>query len=130
MRLKTNFKNDGQSGTGFGLIPEGVYDAKVFGMDPVQASTGTEGLNIEFEIIGPIQTGRHVWGNLYFTEKAGWKFAALCNAVGIPASEELETRDLLGKTLRVVVKHVAGSDGVPRAEAVGFRKSKLVPTAA
>jgi hypothetical protein len=124
MRLKTNFNSNTQSGSTLQPISPGVYEAKIFSMEPGQASTGTQCLNIEFEILGPTHEGRHAWGNLYFTEKASWKTGALCNAVGITPSGELETRDLLGKKLRITVKEVVGADGNLRSEAMGFRKSK------
>jgi hypothetical protein len=127
MKIKTNFKSGEQSVNPFDLIPPGIYSAEIFGMDYSQASTGTACLNIEFVVLGPSHEGRHVWTNLYLTEKAGWKYASLCAAAGITAADELETKELLGKQLRIVVKEVTGPDGTPRSEAVGFRKSKSVP---
>jgi hypothetical protein len=124
MKIQTNFSNSGPSGTSFEPIPSAVYDARIFGMDYNRASTGTPCLNIEFEIEGPTHEGRHIWGNIYLTEKASWKYQSLCNAVGITPSEELETRDILSKKLRIVVKQTEGLDGNPRSEAVGFRKPK------
>jgi hypothetical protein len=130
MKIRTNFKSSDPSENSYKPIPPGVYDARIFGMDYGQASTGTACLNVEYEILGPTNEGRHIWNNLYFTEKASWKYAGFCAAIGITPTEELETRDLLGKPLRIVVKEVIGQDGNPRSEVVGFRKSKSVPTAA
>jgi hypothetical protein len=128
MKIKTNYIKSEQPGNLITPIPPGVYDAKVFGMDYGQTSTGTDCLNLEFEILGPCCEGRHVWANLYLTEKASWKFAGFCAAIGIPPTEELETRDILGKTLRIVVKKVESPNGNLRSEVTGFRKSKSVQT--
>ena len=120
MKIKIYFKSSDDSGTSFEPIPPGIYEAKVFGMDYGQANTGTHCQNIEFENLGPTHEGRHMWPNLYLTEKASWKFGGLCGAVEIAPTEELETKDLLGKSLRIGVKEVEGSDGSPRSDMVGF----------
>jgi hypothetical protein len=127
MKIKTNYSSSNKSENPFDLIAPGIYDAKVFGTDYSEASTGTPCLNVEFEILGPANEGRHIWSNIYLTEKAGWKYASLCAAVGITPGEELDLRELLNKRLRIVVKEVQSSDGGLRSEAVGFRKPRSVP---
>ena len=128
MKIKTNYSSSNDSKNPLNRVPPGLYDARIFGTDCAQASTGTPCLNVEFEITGPTSIGRHIWGNVYLTQKASWKYSSLCAAVGITPGEDLETADLHGKTLRIVVKEVEGPSGWLGSEAVGFRKLKSTPT--
>jgi hypothetical protein len=124
MLIKTNLSDSNKTLNQFDLIETGFYEAQIFSLDPGHASTGTPFLNVEFEILGPTFQGRHVWANIYLTEKANWKLASLCNAIGIKIGEEVETKDFLRKQLRLYVKEVEVPNGNIRAEAVGFRKLK------
>ncbi len=108
----------------FDPIPDGYYEAEVFNVTHEKASTGTAYLNAEFVVLGPTHTGRHVWANIYLTENARWKLAALLNAVGLGLVDELDTAQLMGTTLRIRVKTVDDTDGNSRQEVVGFRKLK------
>ena len=124
MLIKTNISNNNKAPNQFDLISTGFYEAQIFNLDSGQASTGTQFLNVEFEILGPSYKGRHVWTNIYLTEKANWKLASLCNAIDIRFGEEIETQEFLGRKLRLNVKDVEDPNGNIRAEAVGFRKLK------
>ena len=59
----------------FDPIPKGYYDAEIINITQEHASTGTAYLNVEFEILGPTHAGRHMWANIYLTDKARWKLA-------------------------------------------------------
>jgi hypothetical protein len=107
----------------FDPIPDGYYEATIVDVSLETASTGTEFLNVELEILGPNQVGRHVWSNLYLTEKARWKMAALVNAAGLGMVDKLETDQLIARKVRIRVKQVDDSSGAP-SEVVGFRKPK------
>jgi hypothetical protein len=124
MKFKTNFSEEATRTQSFDPIPPGIYQASVFGVFPSKASTGTEYLNIEFEILGPSHQGRHIWANIYLTDKAGWKLSAFCHAVGVEPCSEMDTSDFLGRPLLIVVKEIESADGNPRTEAAGFRKLK------
>jgi hypothetical protein len=124
MLIRTGITGSRESSSQFEIISTGLYEAKIFSLELGNASTGTPFLNIEFEILGPDYAGRHVWANLYLTEKASWKLASLCNAIGVNVDEELETKDFLGKHLRLYVKEIEDPNGNIRAEATGFRKLK------
>lgn len=108
----------------FNPIPEGYYDAKIVAVSQERASTGTEYLNIDTVILAPTHEGRHVWANIFLTEKAKWKLAALLSATGIGLVDDLDTDQLLGKDLRIRVKQVDDPAGDSRQEVVGFRKLK------
>ncbi len=124
MQFKTYYSADAAKQRHFELVPGGVYDATIVAVDPGNASTGTPSLNLELEITGPSQQGRHVWANIYLTPNASWKLSALCNATGISMADQLDTRQFLNKFLRIVVRQVDNQNGELRAEAVGFRKPK------
>ena len=108
----------------FNPIPDGYYEAQVVDVSLENASTGTAFLNIEFAILGPTQVDRHVWANLYLTEKARWKLAALVNAVGLGMVDKLDTNQLIGKKVRIRIKKADDSFGDSRPDVVGFRKPK------
>ena len=108
----------------FDPIPDGYYEAEVANVTHEKASTGTAYLNVEFAILGPTHEGRHVWANVFLTEKARWKLAALLNATGIGMVDDLDTDQLIGNELRIRVKQVDDSFGDTRSEVVGFRKLK------
>jgi len=122
MKFKTNLSDyDPES---FDPVPNGYYDAEIVAVSQERASTGTEYLNIEFVILGPTHEGRHVWANVFLTEKARWKLAALLSATGIGMVDDLDTDQLIGNELRIRVKQVDDSFGDSRSEVVGFRKLK------
>lgn len=122
MKFQTKLSEEPDEAKTFELVPPGIYRAKVFGVIPSKASTGTQYLNVEFEILGPSHEGRHSWGNIYLTGKAGWKMRALCHAVGLEPSDEMDTRDFLGKELLIVVKEAPDQFGNLRTEVLGFRR--------
>ncbi len=122
MLINTNL-SDFDPGS-FDPIPDGYYHAEIAAVSQEKASTGTEYLNIEFLILGPTHEGRHVWANIFLTEKAKWKLAALLSATGIGLVDDLDTDQLLGKDLRIRVKQVDDPAGDSRQEVVGFRQSK------
>ena len=105
----------------FDRVLAGVYEAQIVTASRETASTGTPYLNVEFEIVGPTEVGRHVWANCYLTEGARWKLAMLLNAVGLPQEDQLETDNLIGKKLRIVVKDSDSTFGTT-SEAVHFRR--------
>ena len=105
----------------FDKVPAGFYEAQIVSASPETASTGTPFLTVEFEILGPTESGRHVWANFYLTEGARWKLAMLVSSVGLPHKDQLETDDLIGKKLRIVVKD-SDSSFSTTSEAVHFRK--------
>ena len=108
----------------FELIPGGYYAAEVIDALSMIASTGTNYLRVECLITEGRYQGRHVWGNLFDTEKGAWKFGALLNAAGIEAKDELDTDELIGKRLEVRVKHGTDLDGNTREEIATFRKPR------
>ena len=103
-------------------VPPGTYDAKIVAVTNEMASTGTEFLTIDCELVGPTEVGHHVWGNIFLTQPARWKTAALLTAVGLPLTDQLETDDLIGKKLRIVVKPLKSQYGTITSEIVNFRK--------
>ena len=65
MRIIINLSNfDSKS---FDPVPPGFYEAEIVDVNEDQASTGTRFLNIEFEILGPVEIGRHVWARCFLT---------------------------------------------------------------
>lgn len=119
MQIKTNLST--YEPPEFDQVSAGVYAAQIVSASPETASTGNLYLNVEFEITGPTEVGRHVWANFYLTEKARWKIAMLVSAVGLPQEDQLETDHLIGKKLRIVVKDSDSSFGT-NSEAVHFRR--------
>ena len=114
----------------FDPIPKGYYDAEIINITQEHASTGTAYLNVEFEILGPTHAGRHMWANIYLTDKARWKLAALVNAAGLGMVDELDTDLLIGKRLRIAVKNIDDPEAGNRSEVVGFQKLKSEDAAA
>ena len=108
-------------------VPAGLYEAQILGVRHEMASTGTLFLNVEFEILGPTESGRHVWANFYLTEAARWKLAALLNAVELPLDDQLETDSLIGRKLRIRVKELESPSGTTRSEAVAFLRLLTEP---
>ena len=45
-------------------LPPGRYSAEIIEASPETASTGTPYLNLDFRILGPTHSGRHVWTKL------------------------------------------------------------------
>ncbi len=119
MRISTNLST--YKAPEFESVQPGVYTAEIVDVQPQRASTGTSMLNVEFEIVGPSEKGRHVWAGVFLTDKARWKLAALLNAVNVGLVDELDTAELVGRRLRIRVKEVDG-EGQLRTEAVAFRK--------
>ena len=114
----------------FDPIPKGYYEAEIIKITQEHASTGTAYLNVEFEILGPTHAGRHMWANIYLTDKARWKLAALVNAAGLGMVDELDTDLLIGKRLRIAVKNIDDPEAGNRSEVVGFQKLKSEDAAA
>ena len=114
----------------FDPIPKGYYDAEIINITQEHASTGTAYLNVEFEILGPTHEGRHMWANIYLTDKARWKLAALVSAAGLGMVDELDTDLLIGKRLRIAVKNIDDPEAGNRSEVGGFQKLKSEDAAA
>ena len=122
MKINTQLK-DFDTKT-FEPIPDGYYEAEVVSVTHEKASTGTAYLNVELVILGPTHEGRHLWGKVFLTEPARWKLASLLNATGLGLVDELETNQLIGKTVCIRVKQVDDPDRGSRSEVVGYRKSQ------
>ena len=60
MQIKTNLST--YEPPEFDQVSAGVYAAQIVSASPETASTGNLYLNVEFEITGPTEVGRHVWG--------------------------------------------------------------------
>lgn len=114
----------------FDPIPKEYYDAEIIKITQEHASTGTAYLNVEFEILGPTHAGRHMWANIYLTDKARWKLAALVSAAGLGMVDELDTDLLIGKRLRIAVKNIDDPEAGNRSEVVGFQTLKSEDAAA
>ncbi len=111
----------------FAPVPPGFYEVEIFDAATDQALTGTDFINVDFLIVQGEYSNRHLWTHLYLTDKAMWKVEALLNAVGLKPSDDLKTDDLIGKRLRVRVRHGQDQDGNVKVEVIAFRRSNVDP---
>jgi hypothetical protein len=122
MKFKTNLQDADVNN--FEPLPPGRYTAEIIEASPEIASTGTPYLNLDFRILGPSHSSRHVWTKLFLTEKAAWKLAALLKAIGLSPAEELDTASFFNRSLIIVLIVTTDIDGIERNEIKAFRKIK------
>ena len=112
----------------FEAIPTGEYAAKVVGIEQVTGQYG-EQLKVKFEITDPAHTGATLsaWCGMSFNPKSKlYSLAAAAFAAPIPPDYVLDTDDLIGKGLRIVVVEKTKPDGATFSKVDGFKPRKVV----
>jgi hypothetical protein len=122
MKFKTHL--DDYDGRTFELVPPGRYIAEIIEASPETATTGTPFLNLDFRILEPSHSGRHVWTRLFLTAKAGWRLTSLLNALGLSPADELDTTAFFDKPVEITVIVKKDLDGIERNEIRAYRKIK------
>lgn len=116
----------------FEPLPTNWYEVEIDDVYENVARTGTEYIRLDFRITeeGPFKN-RHVWSNLYNSERALWKFRAFLFAVGIDVPEgepfHLDLEQLKGKRLKIRVRTTAEGPGESTSEVIGFRRTSKPP---
>src|SRR5262245_49518972 len=95
------------------FLPEGDYTVEIVDASLQEASTGTQFLKAVFRLLeGPLRD-RTTASNYYLTPKAHWKLKSLLNAIDVKANDasELETDQMLGRTLRIRIQQTKDETG-------------------
>lgn len=90
------------------LIAPGTYSVIVTDAEERTASTGTEGIGLDLEIVEGSDKGRGLWDTCWVTEKAMWRVKKVLSALkyDIPEGEfDLNTAELIGRRMFVVCEH-------------------------
>lgn len=97
-------------------VPEGEYNVLITRAEDKNSQAGNPMVSVTYTIEDGEFRGRKLFDNLVQTEKALWKTARLCRALGFDMSEGLnfEAHDLLEHRLRVRASIEEGQDGVRR----------------
>lgn len=102
------------------LIAPGTYSVIVTDAEERTASTGTEGIGLDLEIVEGSDKGRGLWDTCWVTEKAMWRVKKMLVALQFPVPEgefDLDPSQLIGRKMFVVVDHEE-YDGKTRARVV------------
>ena len=95
------------------FLPEGDYTVEIVEAGLQEASTGTEFLKVVFRVVeGPLKD-HMVADHYYLTKKAYWKLHLLLNAIEVKVTDasELETAQMLGRTLRIRIHENKDENG-------------------
>lgn len=87
-------------------FPEGVYQAKVVGCEPTEASTGTDQIAWKFEITDGKFSGKTIPHYTPLTDKSLWKLKKLLEAIGfeIPDEEfDIDPDDVIDSELSIQI---------------------------
>jgi len=95
------------------FLPEGDYTVEVVEAGLQEASTGTEFLKVVFRVLDGPQKDHTAVAHYYLTKKAYWKLQLLLNAIDVKVSDasELETAQMLGRTLCIRIHETKGENG-------------------
>jgi hypothetical protein len=99
------------------LIAPGTYAVIVTDAEERTASTGTEGVQLDLEIVEGSDKGRGLWDTCWITPKAMWRVKQVLSALQYPIPEgefDLNPADLIGRRMFVAVEHEE-YDGKTRA---------------
>lgn len=103
----------------FDLVPVGEYVAVIRNASETTSKVkGTPGISVDFQIVGGAQANRYVWDTLWITQKALPRLRGCLETVGIsiPAGAfNLDPASLIGKVVRIVVRHEQSGDYDPKA---------------
>src|ERR1044072_129212 len=87
-------------------IPVGVYKMVVSNaVKKKSKSSGNDMLELELEVPKGEHKGRKVWEYIVLDENSDWKVAQLIDALGMKEKGTLDTDKLIGKSVKVRVKH-------------------------
>lgn len=91
----------------FDPIEPGRYDASIFKAEETTFKSGTEGIKVDFILLGGEYDKRHVFENYVLTDSCMWKFAHLLKATGYDLSNGVikgfNPADLVGSKVRIKV---------------------------
>jgi hypothetical protein len=111
------------SNTGFTLMPIGTYNATIFALEQrVSNKSGQPYVNITIAIQDAPYNNRRVFSMASLQPHALFRMRELLGALGYDVSKavEFEYPDLLGRALRVTLKHRAKPDGEMEEEVARF----------
>jgi hypothetical protein len=103
MKIKLN---DYQESSLDDFLPEGDYPVEIVEASEEKARTGTKSLRVVFRILeGPFKD-HETASHYYLTQNAYWKLRSLLKAIDVKVSpeSEIDTAEMLGRTLRIHVQ--------------------------
>lgn len=123
------FRSNDHEDAGFGLIPDGVYQARITGAEMKTTQAGDDRLSVKLEILGPTHRGRVIF-NGFMTTHSNPDVVRM--NLGMLKSLSLAARvpdwdhesQLIGATLDVKIGSKPARDGYDASNVV---KSYVVP---
>lgn len=102
---------------------EGQHVAKIISVEEKTATTGSDMLEVKYQVVKGESTGATIYDNIVLSEKALWKFKSLLEILGMKADGKvaINTDNLIGKTLIIEVRHEE-YNGSMKAKISEFKK--------
>jgi hypothetical protein len=102
-------------------IPSGTYKAKIYSMEPGLVKLWTPCVNVEFEILGLRQIGRHI--SVVADEPNGFVPGLLRQAAGLHLKVPLEIHYFAGKTINIQIATFRDEYEGWWSQVIGFSKT-------